>query len=138
MPASDVNWVAVLVTSIAGFLVGGLWYTVLFGRKWSSLAGFPDDQMRVGAAVAYGLGFVCTFIMAYVMARFIDYVFKSPEDKTVLNGLLLGLMIWVGFVATTGLTNDLFGRKPLLRWLIESLHYLVVLLLMGAILAVWQ
>jgi hypothetical protein len=138
MPASDINWLAVLVTAIAGFAVGGVWYTLLFGRKWVALSGLTEDQLKVGAAVAYGLGFICTFVMAYVMARLIDYVFRAPEDKTVPNGLLLGLLVWVGFVATTGLTNDLFGRRPLMRWLIESLHTLVVLLLMGAILAVWQ
>jgi hypothetical protein len=136
VPSSDVNWVAILVTATAGFMVGGLWYIVL-GKPWTRVSGLGPDQLRVGAALAYGLGFVCTFVMAYVMARLTDYVFKV-QNKTIGNGLLLGLMIWIGFVATTGLTNDLFGRRPLVRWVIESGHHLVVLLLMGAMLAYWQ
>jgi hypothetical protein len=137
MPPSDVNWVAILVTSIVGFLIGGLWYSILFGKRWIALSGLRDEQLKVGAALAYGLGFLCTFVMAYMMSRFIDYVFKAP-DRTLKNGVLLALMVWVGFVATTGLMNDLFGRKPILRWLIETLHFLVVLLAMGAILGAWQ
>jgi F0F1-type ATP synthase membrane subunit c/vacuolar-type H+-ATPase subunit K len=138
MPHSEVNWVAVLVVSIVGFLLGGVWYSVFFGRLWRRLSGVQPDQFHFGAALAYGIGFVCTFVMAYVMARLVDFVYREPDQKTLLNGMLLGLMVWTGFVATTGLSNDLFGRKPLLRWLIESLHALVVLVVMGATLALWQ
>jgi hypothetical protein len=137
MPHSDVDWVAILVSAIAGFMIGGLWYRVFFGRKWSAVSGLREDQLGTGAALAYGLGFVCTFIMAYAMARLIDYVWDMPGEQTTGHGILLGFLIWVGFVATTGLTNDLFGRRPLMRWVIESLHHLVVLVVMGAILAAW-
>jgi hypothetical protein len=103
-----------------------------------ALSGLREDDVKAGAGVAYGLGFVCTFVMAYMMARLIDYVFDVPGEKTAQNGMILGAVVWLGFVATTGLTNDLFGRKPMARWLIESLHHLAVLVMMGAVLAAWQ
>jgi hypothetical protein len=138
MPPSDVNWVAILVAAIAGFAIGGLWYTALFGKRWRRLAGVEHEELRTGAAAAYGLGFVCTFVMAYTMSRFVDYVFDPQHEKTLGHGLVLALMIWLGFVATTGLTNDLFGRKPVSQWMIESAHHLAALLAMGAILTCWQ
>lgn len=138
LPNSDINWVAILVATIAAFIIGGLWYSALFRSVWRRLSGLQDDQLQPGAALSYGLGFICSFIMAYVMARVVDYVLREPEQKTIGNGLLVGLLVWTGFVATTSLTTDLIGRKPLARWLVEALHFLVVLLMMGGLLAYWQ
>ncbi len=37
-----INYWAVLVSAVATFLVGGLWYTALFGKQRTELLGYSD------------------------------------------------------------------------------------------------
>ena len=39
-------YVAAAVGAVVSFIVGCLWYTVLFGKKWQSLMGFSDEQVK--------------------------------------------------------------------------------------------
>jgi len=41
--------------------------------------------------------------------------------------------VWLGFIATTQTVNYSFGKRPLKLLLIDSGHWLVVLLLQGAV-----
>ena len=34
MVFAGLNYLAVLVTAVAGFAFGGIWYGVLFGKRW--------------------------------------------------------------------------------------------------------
>ncbi len=41
----NINWLAVLLAALAGFIVGGLWYSVLFAKVWQREAGVTDEQL---------------------------------------------------------------------------------------------
>jgi hypothetical protein len=34
---TEINWLAVLAAGVAFFLLGAVWYSVLFGKKWAQL-----------------------------------------------------------------------------------------------------
>ena len=82
---------------------------------------------------AYALTFLTSLIMAYVLAHFISYV----QAKTIADGAVLGFWLWIGFFATTQLGMVLWENKPVKLYVINTLHYLVTLAVMAAILAVW-
>ena len=39
---SELNWLAILAATIAGFVIGGLWYGPLFGNAWVAALGKKD------------------------------------------------------------------------------------------------
>jgi hypothetical protein len=39
-------YLAAAAGAIVSFIVGCLWYTVLFGKKWQALMGFSDEQVK--------------------------------------------------------------------------------------------
>jgi hypothetical protein len=41
-----VNFLAVLVAGLAAFFIGGLWYTVLFGKLWVKLHGYSEEKIK--------------------------------------------------------------------------------------------
>ncbi|MBI3026774.1 DUF1761 domain-containing protein, partial [Candidatus Woesearchaeota archaeon] len=51
--------------------------------------------------------------------------------------VVLGFWVWIGFLATTQIGMVLWEGKPIKLYIINTLHYLVVLAVMSAILAVW-
>jgi hypothetical protein len=127
-----VNYLAVLVAAVAGMAVGYVWYGALFGKAWTKLTGKTMDS-KDGAGMAYGITFVATLVMAYFLAEVLKWV--GVIDLT--TGLMYAVVVWVGFVATSGLINATFVGKPRNLYLLEQGHHLLVLLVQAAILTLW-
>ena len=69
----NINWLAVLVAGGATFMLGGLWYTALFGKLWQRLHGYSDEKMKEMQArkpppMFFGLMIVCYMVLAAVVA----------------------------------------------------------------------
>ena len=72
--------------------------------------------------------------MAFVFAILVSYTGIS----TALQGAFLGLLVWIGFLATLGLTAHVYSGKPLSIYLTDAGFQLVYAVAMGAILAAWR
>jgi glucan phosphoethanolaminetransferase (alkaline phosphatase superfamily) len=133
----QVNYPAVLVTAIAIFALGGLWYSpLLFARRWVALMGKSDDEIKAAAPgpLPFALVFVCAIFTALVMAIILNHF--SPV--TPLRGLLLGVLSWIGFAAATSFGTATFSGQPRALWLINSGYNLVSFAIAGAILGAWR
>lgn len=132
------NYLAVLVAAVLNMAIGALWYSpALFGKSWMALAGFGhgDAEGRAsGAPRAYALTFIGSFLMAYATARIVWYA----QAQSALTGAAIGLLAWLGFVATTHAANYLFEGRPVRLYGINTGYPLVSLLVMGALLATWR
>lgn len=138
MPQVEVNYLAVLVAAIASMVLGALWYSpMLFGSKWVKLMGWTQQEMekrKKGMGKSYGIAFVGSLVMAYVLAIFIAWAGAA----SVAAGVQVGFWVWLGFLATTGLGTILWEGRPKELYAINTGYELVQLLVMGAILAVWK
>ena len=72
--------------------------------------------------------------MAFILAVLVSYTGVS----TARQGAFLGLLVWIGFLATLGLTAHMFSGKPLSIYLIDAGYQLVYAVVMGVILAAWR
>jgi hypothetical protein len=132
-----INILAVLVSAVATFAIGVLWYSpILFGKQWVAFNGVTPDKveaMRKGAVRLYGISFLCYVVLAAVFAVLIRMV----HLQSVLGGAKMGGMLWVGFVATLGLTANLYSGRSLKAFALDAGYQLVFMVVMGLILAVW-
>ncbi|MXP30535.1 DUF1761 domain-containing protein [Parerythrobacter jejuensis] len=111
----EVNWIAVLVAAISAFVLGGLWYGPLFGKKWLAYNGMTEEEAQSGHPVKiFGGAFLLSLVAAFVFAMFLGP--KPGLQFAVLAGLAAGLC-WVA--ATFGI-NYLFARRPFGLWLIDG------------------
>ena len=76
----------------------------------------------------------CYLVMAFVLAVLVSYTGVS----TVLQGAFLGFLVWIGFLATLGLTAHMFSEKPFSTYLIDVSYQLVYAVVMGVIIAAWR
>lgn len=138
MPYVTVNYFAVVAAAVAAFLIGALWYSpALFASQWMAAHGHTPEKlqaMQKGMLRTYSISFLCFVVTAWVMAVLVDRM----AILNALGGVKLGLLAWVGFAATIGLTANLYSDKPLAAYLIDAAYQLVYLVLMGVILAVWR
>lgn len=72
---TEVSWLAVIVATVASFMLGGLWYsTSMFGKKWASGAGIDLEAADAGrqAAKALSVQFIGTFLLAWLLGALVD------------------------------------------------------------------
>ena len=133
-----IHWLPVVVSAVAVFVIGALWYSpMLFGKAWVKAHGHTPEKieaMRASMGRAYGVSFVCYLVMAAAMAILI----QRMDVIYVRGGVKLGALIGVGFAATIGLTSHMFSEKKLATWLIDAGYQIVYLMVMGAILVAWR
>lgn len=129
MAFGGISYFAVFVAAVAGFIVGAVWYGVL-SKPWMRAA-----RIEAGSANMSPVTFLVTFIaeifMAWVLAGLIGHL--GVDQVTIRNGLISGLFVWFGFVATTLVVNHRYGGFGWDLTLIDAGHWLAVLLVMGAV-----
>lgn len=134
MPIVDLNWLAIVVATVVNMVVGFIWYSpALFAKDWAKLTGRKMNEMGDGSS-SYAVTTIAAFVQNLILAFIIGWVGVT----TAVRGAYVGFLIWVAFVAVTQGVNTVFagGRKKL--WAINTGYFLAVLLINGAILAVWH
>lgn len=128
-----VNWLAILVAALAGFVVGGVWYGPLFSKVWMRESGVNMEKARsVNKVKLFGTVFVLNLISAFSLAMFIG------ENVTWRFGLFAGFMAGLTFVSTALAVIYLFEARSIRLWLINAGYQVVIFSLMGAILGAWS
>lgn len=137
MPSVEINLLAVLVAAVINMVVGTVWYMPsVFGKDWSKLVGRKLEDMGKGegAGVGYALTALGALIQAWILAHFVIYA----SANTVIKGAMVGLWLWVAFVAITQGVNTVFAGSRKKLWAINTGYFLVVLVINGALLAAWR
>jgi hypothetical protein len=72
---------------------------------------------------SYVANFLANLVMIYVLAVFI----KLSGATTILGGMYITLLIWLGFIATVTIGTILWEGKSLELYLINNAYHLVSL-----------
>ncbi len=131
----QINLIAVLVASVSGFVLGGLWYGPLFGRRWMALRGLSEEDCRnTNFVKVYGVTFVMNLLAAYVLAHAVI----AFGAQGVAGGLETGFWVWLGYMFTVRVTDSLFNQEKAAAVAIDTGYRLLWAMTMGVILAVWR
>ena len=123
----EVNYLAVALAALSAFLLGGLWYSLLFAKQWAALTGQSEEKLKsANPAIVFGGAFLLNLIAAFMLATVI-----APVG--VKFGALAGLLVGLSWVATSLGVNYLFERRPLGLWLINGGYCTLQFTAMGAI-----
>jgi len=134
-----INYLAVFIAAIAAMVVGYLWYGPLFGRQWRHLMGVTKEGMsQKFMTQTYTIMFISVLVMAGVLAHNLVFGSAFLNLSGVTAGIQVGFWNWLGFVVPVSLGTVLWERKPWKLWFINAGYYLVVMVKMGIILALWQ
>ena len=131
-----INYFAVLVAWLISVIIGGFWYSPAgFGKQWSKLSGV--DMMKTPKAeTSRAIKFVALscLLQSFVFALLLN----SLNVENVLQGLAASLVIWFGFTALTTVGNTLYQRQSWKFWWLNASYFLVIMVINGIILSVWQ
>ncbi len=138
-----VNYWAILVAALANMVLGFVWYGPLFGKLWMSLMGMTKEHMDAAKAKGgmwkgYLLAFIGSLVMGYVLAHSLVFASAYLQAAGIGAGLMVGFWSWLGFIAPVTLGSVLWEGKSWKLWFLMNAYYLLALLIMGSVLALWS
>jgi hypothetical protein len=129
------NYLAVVVAAIAYFVLGGLWYGVLFNKPWMALEQMTVEKTQTMSPVLpYIVSFVLELLIAYSLAQLC--IWRSAN--TAGRGASVGVLVWIGFIGPITFMTYMFEMRPRTLFAINEFYPLAGLVLMGAILGGWS
>ncbi|MEK7357805.1 MAG: DUF1761 domain-containing protein [Bdellovibrionota bacterium] len=144
-PQLILNPWAILAATVAAFMLGGLWYGPLFGKRWAGYMGMdmtkkPDAKVMKRAFILQAIGLLLTsFVMAHFNQSWRPSVWGAGTDAPpVIYGFFGGFFAWLGFQVPLQLGKISWESKPWGLFFINSSHDLVTLQVISQILAHWR
>jgi len=131
---TELNWPAVVVATIAAFMLGGLWYSKrLFGNAWMQEVGLTEETVNnANMARIFGGTFVLQIISAIALSAFLG------SDSNWQTGLHTGLWVGLFWIATAYGVTYLFEQRSLRLFLINAGYFVVLYAILGTIIGAWH
>jgi Protein of unknown function (DUF1761) len=123
----DVNLLAVLVAGVAMLVIGGVYYGLLGSHV--AAVGEPRPGWQVP---------VVELLRGLVLAAVVAGLAAYAGIGTAAGGLVLGLVLWVGFPTVLWTGAVFHERVPVRQAAVHAGDWLAKLLVAGVIVAVWQ
>jgi len=137
---SAINWLAVIVATLIYFALGAVWFAphTPIGRAWVSASGYQSPTTGASSSnVFYIVPAATTFVMVVATAL----IAGATETDTLTEGVVLGLLVGIGYAAMITLTTAAFEFSKPRQWtwgVIDASYHLIGLLIAGVMLALWR
>jgi len=131
----DVNLLAVVLGTLAWFVIGAIWYGPLFGKPWREMNGITDEMVKAGPRPGQNptwlimlLAFLFEMLVVLMLGHNIARTNPAPH---------VIMMMAVGFgavIMTPALgINYLFQMRPGKLFFIDAAHFIVGLAAVGGV-----
>lgn len=115
----QINYWSVLVATVLQFMVGAVWYSLLFGKLWGKIHGFDklskavQQKMMKSMGPMYFLQLLVTVLTSFVLAIFITY-------QPTWNAFAMAGFFWLGFVFPTTVAAVIWGGTEG-KWIVKKI-----------------
>ncbi len=131
----DLNWLAILVATLAWFAFSAVWYSAPpLSKAWAKAA--KVDMTGEGPPLA--VLFIPTLIGYFVTTVVIALIATGIGAGEVMDGIWLGVALGVGFGVVGSLVNQVYEGKGSWYWLINGLNAVIAYVIVAVIVTVWD
>jgi hypothetical protein len=124
----NIDWLAVLIGTAAFFVVGALWYGLLFRQAWAGEVGVTEPPKGAASARVMGLTLLCEFVVVLTLGHL--FAFLQPSDHVkMMMAIGFGLAIMTPAIGI----NYLHQRRSLKLFLIDAGHFIVGMAAVGLV-----
>ena len=129
----DLNWLAVIVATIAWYAFSAIWYTAL-SRAWIEAArvtpqgtgSMPPPPTMIGTLIGY---LVTTIVIALLVT--------ALNISEVGNAIELGVLLGIAFGVVSSFIVQLYEQKGSAYWLMNGVGAIIAWTIVCVILALW-
>jgi hypothetical protein len=131
----DLNWLAVIVATVAWFAFSAIWYSIPpLSKAWAKAAGVDTS----GDGPPLVMLFIPTLIGYFITTIVMGLLVAGVGAETMSDGIVLGVVLGIGFGMVGALVNQVYESKGGSYFLINGINAVIAFAIVGAILAVWD
>ena len=134
--AGHLNYLSIVTAAVTSWLFGAIYYMYL-GRRWIAAQGKTMESLAAENAAKSSLAkagtIVSSFVAELIMGAVIYGILTHSGLWSFNAGVVTGVLCWFGFVATTVSVNYAYSGRSLMLTVIDSVHWLGALILLGGI-----
>src|ERR1017187_633865 len=120
----EVNFAAVLTAAVIQWVLGYLWYGVLFSKDYKALVPKSNSKSsNIGGVMA--LIFVANLILSFALAKIVTLA--GIHGTTFGSGGLIGSICGLGFVVPPMFAQHVSEKAPFKLFGINSLYWLIAM-----------
>ena len=127
----EIDLLTVFFAAIIYFIIYTVWYSKFLFKKIYQVDKPKKKKKEKRSFFSYFLTFILILISAYFLASFETIM----SVTTFKDGLVLGFLIWLGFIATHSLFYTIRYKRDLKLYILDNILYLLGLMIMGGIIA---
>ena len=129
---SDLNWLAILVATLAWFVWSAIWYSIppISGPWQRASRVTPQEGPPLPSLLAM------TVVLYFIVTIVIALLVQATGTTDVMDGVMLGVALGIAFGAVNGLISQLYEQKGSAYWLINGVNAIVAYAIVCAILVV--
>ena len=132
------NYWAILVAAIVFWLLGSVWFSVLFKKPWQSGMAKSGQKVHKPNSSEMKKKFVASFLLNIVQVWGIAALVSGLRIMTLHPAICLGLLVGVCFAGASMACKSLWGNHGLKLTLIDVGYPIVGFIISAIILTLWQ
>jgi hypothetical protein len=137
MLLGSVNWLAIIVATIASMALGFVWYMAL-AKQWVAALGRPPVTSPGEGMGTSPTPFIWSAAMQLVMAYFLALLTPKVMGATTIgNAVQLGFWLWLAFILTSMITNHRYQQSKWSLTIIDGGYMLGVLIVQGIVIGLF-
>lgn len=133
---NGLNYLAIVGAWLIACGVGAMWYSpVGFAKQWAKLTSV--DIMKIPQKEATNI-LMSVVLSSLVQVLTLAIVLNSLGVTTAKDGLIVGLLLWLGLTTATTVGVTLYQRRSWKFLWLNASYFLVVMAINSVILSVWK
>lgn len=145
--SSKINWLALVVATIAGMFIGFLWYGAFFQAQWAAAVGMTGPGLTEAGAEVFKHGepvtldpvtpMIINAVSLLIYAFIMNWLVVQTKRTSFAGGASLGALIGTVCMLTTYVSNR-FAMNPTISSVIDGSYYIVLFAVIGGIVGAWR
>lgn len=113
----EVNFTLILVATVVQFVLGAVWYSVIFRKPWMEIMGVSgmskEDLVKLEKSMIpfYGLQMFLTLIMTWALANNI-----AGAAVNGVSAYAMAFYLWLGFIMPVQVSSIIWGNTNKKYW----------------------
>jgi hypothetical protein len=126
--------VLVLVSAVAQWVLGVLWYGVVFRKSWTAMAGVPAGQKLKDVIFPLVTSFIACLFLSFVLIHVVSWA----GARVFTGGAKIAIVCWLGFMAPPLFGQHIWEHRRANLFAINAAYWLLAMALGGGIVAAFH
>ena len=135
---ATLNYWPVVVAAAAYWILGAIWFSVLFGKTWGEELEKHGVKIKEPTKQELMMKLIQTFIWNLVVALGVAFLVFMTNSQSVLSGINIGLFAGVCFSAATFGIAYAWESRSVALFLVDCGYPVVGIIVCSVILSVWR